>query len=356
MAYRQFTSCTSVTNYIGASAAQVIVGAAIGAIPLVFGLIAGALAAGPAILAAMIVPVLAVIAYCRWWLFDRLICLGGDRCAVGRLLGVEPPEQKEGQDAFDTDYSINLLLPPHDIGATQAAVGSDGFQGHLIANHPDISAEGLDFEGYASQVHSSDPPSAALHCEFEGGGVYHLLLVCLALLGYLVAALVAATIICAIPVIGWVACLIISLIFAAIAGGILAAGIANALNDTGNPNHVNANLGSLHPGDDLLVVQGTWVYDSAHEGWNELHPIKHCQRIGTWQGSWEAEFAAVQELVPAGVIVDARVYRDVWCEAVAAAADPLTGAAQARPENQWEIHPEIDGCRPEDDGEVPIIK
>lgn len=42
--------------------------------------------------------------------------------------------------------------------------------------------------------------------------------------------------------------------------------------------HVNDSTGR---GADILVVKGSWVYDSAHEGWNEIHPIKHCQTIGT---------------------------------------------------------------------------
>jgi hypothetical protein len=356
MAYRQFTNCVSAGNYIGAVAAQAIIGAAIGAIPLIFGLIAGALAAGPAVLAAMMIPLLAIIAYCRWWLYDRLICLGGDVCAVGRLLGVEPPENKSGLDAFDTDYSINLLLAPHDIGATQAQVESDGIQGNLIKNQPDIISEGLDFSGETSQVHSSDPKSAILHSEFEGGGVYKLLLSCLAALGYTVAALIAATIICAIPVIGWIACLIISLIFAAITAAIVGIGMANALDDKGNPYDVNPNLGVLEQGKDLLVVKGTWVFDTAHEGWNEIHPIKHCQRIGMWAGSWEAEFDKLKDLVPANVTVDTAVFVKYWCDAIAASDTPGTHTNQAKPENQWEIHPVIDGCQPEQDdggGDVP---
>jgi hypothetical protein len=30
---------------------------------------------------------------------------------------------------------------------------------------------------------------------------------------------------------------------------------------------------------DVLVVMGRWIYDSAHSGWNELHPVLHCQKI-----------------------------------------------------------------------------
>src|SRR4051794_8923610 len=70
----------------------------------------------PVLLASLVVPWVAAIevplllAYCRWWLYDRLICLGGDMCAIGMLGAVEPPSEKSGFDKFDTDYSINLLL------------------------------------------------------------------------------------------------------------------------------------------------------------------------------------------------------------------------------------------------------
>src|SRR5262245_5726839 len=214
MAYRHFTQCVSVGNYLGPWAAQAIIAGAVGAIPLVLGLIFGALAGGPAVLAALTIPLLAIIAYCRWWLFGRLICLGGDVCAIGTLLSVEPPENKSGFDAFDTDYSINLLLAPHMPADEdkQSEIENDGLQGHLIKNQPDIIAAGLDFKGEEAKVpFSSDEPSAVLHAEFEGGGVYDLLLAALAALGYNTVATIAAAIICAIPIIGWIACLIISL-------------------------------------------------------------------------------------------------------------------------------------------------
>ena len=348
MAYRQFTQCVSPANYIGGFVGQIIVGAAIGAIPLIIALASG-VPAGPAVLIGMIVAVMAVLAYCRWWLYDRLICLGGDVCAVGRLLTVEPPANKSGLDAFDTDYSINLLLAPHLVGDNQATVENDGIQGNLIKNQQAIKDLGADFKGETSQLSKDDPPSAVLHAEFEGGGVYKLMLVCLALLGYLTVATIAAAIICAIPIIGWLACLIISLIFAAIAGGILAMGMANALNDTGNPADASENLGNLEQGTDLLAVRGTWVYDSAHEGWNEIHPIKHCQRIGKWEGSWEKAFDTIREHVPASTPVDAALYAKFWCEAIASAGSPLTRDEQAKPQNQWVIHPLIDGCVPSEE-------
>jgi hypothetical protein len=265
-------------------------------------------------------------------LYGRLICLGPDVCAIGYVLTVEPPTEKSGLDRFDTDYSFNLVLAPTVLGATQAQVEAS-FQGNLVAEQSDIKSHNLDFVGHSAAQWQNYPPTAVLHCEFEGGGVYDLMLAVLAALAFAA----AAAVVCSIPIIGWVACLILNVI----AGVITLAGIAAALSDTANPNDLGTNLGELNMNDptgrgaDIVVVQGAWVYDSAHEGWNEIHPIKHCQRIGTYNGNW-AEYG------------DGKALRDSWCEAVAQASDPLTTQNQQNPENQWTIHPVIDGCQPEE--------
>lgn len=332
MSYRQYTRCTSPTNYIGAPAAQAIIGAALAALLLVFG---AAIVPG-----VLLVALGALIAFCRWWLYDRLICLDGDVCAAGMLLTVEPPTGKSGLERFDTDYSINLVFPPHLVGATQADVENDGFEGNLIKEQPAIAARNLDWQGYTSRQWANYPSTAVLHGEFEGAGIYDLLQTCLAALP--VAA--AAAVVCTIPIFGWIACLILLLIAAII----VVAGIVVALNDTANPSDVDANLGELHVNDptgrgaDILVVKGTWVYDSFHEGWNEIHPIKHCQRIGTWDGSWS-------------FVGDVNAWVKGWCDAIASATADLTVNNQGKPENQWTIHPVIDGCRP-DDNKPPVIK
>lgn len=340
MAYRQYTKCTSINNYIGAVAAQIIVAAAIGVFPLIAAAIAGA-ALAPAIL----IPILlAIIAYCRWWLYDRLICLGGDRCAVGLLIAAEPPDEKSGLDAFDTDYSINLLLADNPIGATQADVEAS-YQGELVQNK--LAGHGLDWRGEeATTPHTHDPPSAVLHTEFEGAGVYDLLLACLAAL----ALAVIATVICAIPVVGWLACIIMALIVAAVVG----IGMAVALNDTGNPTDVNANLGNLEQGVDILVVRGTWVYDSAHEGWNELHPIKQAQKTGEFTGNWQDAYDTLKPLVPGGTPLNVETYVKYWCDALGKVIAPGTVLEQQKPENHWEIHPVVDGCNPEGEEPPPI--
>jgi hypothetical protein len=68
-----------------------------------------------------------------------------------------------------------------------------------------------------------------------------------------------------------------------------------------------------------------------HAGWNEIHPIKVCTKVGRSDGSWSDQ--------PPDVILRARHEFEV------ARADE-TVASQARPEHQWQIHPDIDGCDP----------
>ena len=323
MAYRQYTKCVSVDDYIGKWAAQVIIGAAIGAIPLLLG--------ASVVPGVLIVLLGAIIAYCRWWLYDRLICLGPDVCAVGYVLTVEPPSEKSFLDKFDTDYSFNLVLAPNLQGTTQAEAET-GFQGNLVKETAGISSHGLDWQGHQAQQYQNEE-TAVLHCEFEGGGVYDLLQAALAAL----ALATAAAVVCSIPVFGWVACLILT----AVAAVVTLVGIVVALNDTASPNDVDPHLGDLHVNDatgrgaDILVVQGAWVYDSAHEGWNEIHPIKHCQRIGTFEGNW-ADYGGGASL------------RDSYCDAIAQTSTPLTVANQQQPQNQWVIHPLVDGCDPGD--------
>jgi hypothetical protein len=323
---RQYTKCISPANHLGKNVAQVIIAAAVAALAV--------LLAGAALVPGVAIVVLtAIIAYCRWWLYDRLVCLDGERCAVGWVSKVEPPSKKSGLDRFDTDYSFNLVLAPNVEGALQAAAENDGFQGDLIRNQ----LPGWDFtKGFTGMQEGqySNRPSAALHAEFEGGGVYDLMIACLAALPFAV----AAAAVCAIPVVGWIACGVLE----TITGLIFLIGIIVGLTDTGDPNDVNPGLGEIRLGDhtgrgaDILVVRGTWVFDSAHDGWNELHPILHCQRTNdTWGGSWHTTSFAQPNTMAA-------VQR--WCEKVTEVDQPETVRSQQQSANQWEVHPVIDGC------------
>ena len=326
MAYVQHTECVAPDDYTG----------------LAPGLIATAIGVGLALLAGAVFAALsiggltALVLYCRWWLYGRLVCLGGDRCAVGLLVATHPPSNKTGFDAFDTDYSVDLLLAPSKSGDDDATV-LGGFQGELIRKPATVTSHGWDYQGEFAEVPVLLPVGAPpglrkmpiLHAEFEGGGVWVLYNCALAAL----ALVVVGTVLCAIPIIGWIACLIA----AALALLIVGIGAIVALNDTGSPTDVDPTLDDLHSLKDVLLVRGTWVYDSAHEGWNEIHPIKHCQRIldvssGVLMG-WPAD-------------IDARVR--AWCGAVTDATSAATTDLQSRPEHQWTVHPVVDDCRPAD--------
>jgi hypothetical protein len=336
MEYKQYTSCTpaarhgTMNQYVQATL-QALLATGIGAL-----LVAAAGMPWCLLLVAEMGALLWVLAFCHWWLDGRLICLDGDRVAIGMLVSAEPPENKSGFDALDSDYCLNLLLPPNPIGADQATVEASTPYGLLVKEHASTNALGLPFTGEFATDQASGKRSAILHAEFEGTGIQDLLL------GTQIAFGLATTavIIClAVP--GPIGA-IIAAILAVLAFLTLLSGGLLGLGDTGSPGDANPSLGDLHTNDpatgigaDLLVVMGRWVYDAGHnnggEGWNELHAIKFCERVGRWDGDWPT---SIEDLGTR------------WETAIGETTSALTVAAQQRPEHQWQIHPHIDGCDP----------
>lgn len=333
MAYNQVTACVDASNY---SSMNQYVDATIQA------LLAGGITALMAGLAGMpwcipfsltIAGAVWLIAYCEWWLYGRLICLGGDKTVVGMLVSTEPPGNKSFPDSLDTDFSINLLLPPNQPGVDQATAETSAPFGFLIAEQAATKNIPVPFEGESATDQGTGAKSAVLHAEFEGSGVYDTLIGAQIGLGLAIASLVACL---AIPP-PWGP--IIAGILALLAWLAMLLGILFGLGDEGDPGEVNPTLGTLHTNDaanggigaDLLVVMGTWVYDSAHEGWNELHPIKLCEKVGTWTGDWPAD---INDIIAH------------WETAVKDATSPQTGAEQKNPQHHWDEHPDLDGCDP----------
>jgi hypothetical protein len=389
--FPSWTKCCDPANYRGLPVGAMV---AIGTLGAVMGAIVGlggvsalgasgfwavlyALAPGVAVfLAALCV---AAMAFCTWWLDVRLICLGGDRSAIGAIYHLEPPVQTANPinivDA-DTDFSFNLLLwqfvPQNSLPQSfvsnqwsptafpQLGTGwptlpplvpnipfsqvSD--EVNLIVAQQSMASLGLGFGGQnIEQADKPDPPPPGsstqyflMHCEIEGPGMHDLLI----LLGVMAAVLVAAAFVFAIPVVGP----ILSWILIALALLAFLIGGPAITHDDASPPSGGGWGGSFNPYEtasdpnglvDLAYVFGRWVYDSLHAGAesNELHPVHYMIKIGCAtqgnlsKGIWPPDLGELQQKYDAqfGVI-----------------NSPITIEIQKQPENQWTVHPLLDGC------------
>ncbi|MCW2645384.1 MAG: hypothetical protein JWP07_1493 [Pseudonocardiales bacterium] len=342
---------------------------------------------------------------CDYLLGRKLVCLGGVRCAIGTIVFIEPVGfDKPFPDDIDNDFCVNLLLFPHEVeqfgpgtGATDKLtnwheVTSDGVQGTLILHDPkdmptpkepaadptpysvtylfgagpptpyepkDDGAERLleEVKQDASGIKRIDIP--VLHCEFEGSRIF---LVCSAIAPFLDLATggpgagACRAAIGWIPFLGDAICTVIEtavaialapLMLAAAAAAWAEAAIVDDLFVTG-PVSRRVELG------ESVIVTGVWTWDGGHSGWNEFHATHTLQKV------------VLPTRTTAGFPADeARSFVERWCGLVSQVppptdqnGQPLTAMTpeqqdthdrQARPENQWTLHPDVDGCRPRDD-------
>jgi hypothetical protein len=329
MSFKQYTSCidagnfTTLSVYWQASLAAAATGGVLSVIPIL---------AEPWCLP-FLIPIMAalwIMVYCQWFLHGRLICLpdfssqGEDQTVIGLLMDTDPPGNKPFFDSIDTDYSLGLLPMPNLPGAGQQAVQQSLPYGFLTLNQPATSGLGLPFTGHRT----ADQVTEVLHCEFEGAGVWDLLLAARISFAIAVAALAVCLL---IP--GWIGIILaILLALLSLLGDYI--GVRVGQNDVGLPTDENPAAGDIRPGVDILALTGSWVYDSGHNpggGWNEIHPVKSCTIMGKWKGAW-----------PVNVIE----LKNRWGVAFGDAASPATLQNQLLPQNQWQVHPVIDGCQP----------
>lgn len=344
MAFKQFTRCIAPADY-NPNRVAVILGYSALAASVAFGMVMLSGAFYCRWIIAEIALMAGVLGYCENWLYGRLICLGGDVDCIGVIVSVSPPSPdfifSSAPDKildldWDTDFSINLLLQNCPFDIKQAVAEQTPPFGHLIAPQPAITAIGKATAGHPAFDEASGTTSAALHAEFEGAGNDTLRKGAEAGLGLAIAALLACI---ALPFPA-------GLILAVLAAMALFLGATAGNNDFGSPSDVD--VGELHTntvdpetgqavGADVLFVQGTWVYDSLHEGWNEIHPIKVCTKIGCWKGDW-TDFTCGEEGGPPPDII-LRLRRGFQV-----AQAEVTLENQKLPENQWQVHPDLDGC------------
>jgi hypothetical protein len=362
--------------------------------------------------------------FCDQWLNRRLICIEKDRCAVGRVAHIEYVRDKDWFEAlFDNDTSLNLRMTPYalkdfpwDGGPDHDwnAMVSDGYSAADLIRRRFNDLAYTGYEGEQDNAPGNHPGGRwTLHCEFEGDGMTTLCAIArwLAVLTTITAPLwmVIGAIggffyygikngikafktckkSCSIPILCDIVCFfaaVLAAIPAAIAGAVAGAlggpGLAAVLLS----GIISEIFGMRHDGafadaandpasgtlelQDCIFLAGDLVYDAGHQdGWHELHPVKHLQKIcfppagailvnpaldpddpcapsdpsdpnccPETRTSCATRFAT-----PADRDEVQRLW-DRWCEGYQTSQEGVVIAAQQDPENQWCLHPLIDGC------------
>lgn len=253
-------------------------------------------------------------------LLSKQACLGGDRCAIGRVMSAS----RKSAFYIDNDKTFNLLLCPHADGTSEQAVLNDGLQGTLIQQQPSTSH--LGFTGYPDKTPHDTP---VLHCEIEGAGYHNH---CIAFRIGAVAIGLAFGVCMAFPP----ACLIAFGIALLIV--LLAYLLASLFTD--DPDYEDAavnpesgNIESADPdtglGGDCVVTTGRWIYDIAHGGWNEIHPVLKLQKVPPDQCPEDG---------------DVRAFADVlrrWCGLLAQTGNQDVILKQQSNKEQWVVDPRL---------------
>ncbi len=332
MAFAQYTRCIDPAQFRPRSLTTMVSIAAGVAFALAFAAVAAGHPACALIAAEAGIPTFWIL-YTRNFLYERLICLEGDKDVLGAAISVSLP----GFDFWDNDYSLNLLLCGTEFGASYEEAQASP-SGRLVAPHdtitnPPVSRATVGYN--ARDQFGTGRDSVGLHAEFEGSGPYTLMKFAEAALGFTLAAYLACLFL--IPGLDLLLALIILIL-------LVLGGASSNYTHPGTPTDVNpeiptieVNRGGRNEGADILYVQGAWVHDSLH-GWNEIHPIKVCTRMGRWAGSWAGHVCVrTDDPTPPDIILRLRREFDL-----ARAEETL--ANQARPEHQWSLHPDLDGC------------
>jgi hypothetical protein len=346
MAYRQYTKCEQPGDYVDLSFNAIgfrnIFTMLFGGVFAAF--IIWAFVAGPGGLLVAIALVASALAYLHWWLYGRLICLNEEPCLIGMVRTLSAANPAPWGKMGDDDFSMNVMLAPAPSGFRSDFTGppppvSDyqgALQGKLVSPQPAILAIGrayVDDEDHLKYM-------TGLHCEFEGSGIYNLMIWAGIVLALLIAAL---AVMLAVPGLGWLVTLLIMLAIFFGGTGLLTGPFAGPLaSGAGHPTDVDEDLKTLTKGD-IVVVKGEWIYDSLHRGWNEIHPIRDCCIIAkaadtgmTVGGPWPPGFTTDTEV---------KAQLDRWCPLLNDARDCEDGGSRDNPAHGWILHPLVDGCR-----------
>lgn len=340
MAYKKYTTCIAPEHYVLDFGTHLLGYASIAATALAIGFVAFAviaIAGGPVAIIAALAVLTLWISVLLWYLHGRLVCLGDDprNCAIiGVVKSHGQSDPSWGEKYGDDDYTMNLFLAPGpiDLDADKTEYWQPP-QGHLVAEQPAI----LDINKHYPQSGKGLGYVKYLHCEFEGSGIHDRLN---ALYG------IVATLLLALVVPGfWIVSIILGLLL------LLGKGLfgEKGQEGSGTPLDVGVNPASLSGGA-VVVITGDWIYDSGHDGWNEIHPVKSCQVIGHLDAEGWKNFKYLDKGTnlefALDTVANVERLRDFWCGVLKDAQDAEDGGTRTDPAHDWVIHPLVDGCAP----------
>ena len=369
MAFRHVTRCIPVGQEKSKIEVMLTYGVPAGIVGAIAGLLTAGGLAGAAAGFGGTIPLAFVLGFCDWWFHYRLICIQDDQCAVGTVgltavsTGITDP---------DLDFTINLVLAP--VGKDSLLLASE--QRPLLPpphrrfyesqpGYPPLG--GVDEintvpEGSAIIAHGVDAGTTALHCEIEGNGMETVCKV--ATVAAVVGAVAgtaagagagAATLAgCLATGVFFLLCLLAAAVVAAVASAATAAvvtgvgwvlGVA-AGGDKGSPADVALEPGSgtVNIGDHVAII-GDWIFDNAHTGWHELHPVKSLIKLHCPDGTKvpgvdpeEPGSSRSREAIEKNCLALLGSGRDEICRLLAQGRDPNVLVAQGEPGNNPLTH------------------
>ena len=359
MAYNHITSCIPHGQQKSKQQAMLEHGVPAG----IIGAIIGALATGGSILGAAAgfggaIPLAIITGFCDWWFHYRLVCIKEDQCAVGT---VGRTAVSRGVTDPDLDFTINLVLAPilkdSDLkAAAQIPLLFLNQRAYLEFAYSDLPLNGVDKISTEAED-NPNPATTALHCEIEGTGMKT---VCAAATVGGVVGAIGGTVAGPLVVAGCTAtgfffflCLLAAAIVAAAVAAVATglgwlAGVALG-GEEGSPADVAADpeSGTVEEGDHIAII-GDWVYDNAHEGWNELHPVKKVLKLncptGTSVPGVDPEYPnspASRAALEKFCVSLLAQRRDDICFRLSQPRDPAVQDAQDSPSGAWVFNPAI---------------
>lgn len=398
MAFKKYTQCydylaTGTKPFHIDELFAIVAGAAgPGAVAALLSWAAGLWVVGGFMMALAFVSAIATVA--DLWLFQRLVCLTGVKCAVGK---VDDDPHHGGLGNFDNDEFFNLIPMPH---RKADRIGPPGSGADFVTAEQDaqpanyVHGDGLMGEELLIPVAQSGnlpydrtkEEARALHCEAEGAFWVRMkewawlmgLAIGAASAAGAAAGIATAAALCALgPLLCLLGILLGLLIWAlstavgaAVAAGIMAIIFEASKGEVEDANVGDAALGPIRAGDRVIAV-GEHVYDGFHEGWNEFHPLMTVVKLNHAQSSqyleWDPDFPPGGPLpadtsdMPGPIrnleeedmrkgmnspkfAARAKWMREKYCGMMHEAIDPGTRTEQARGRHRWTIHPDVDGC------------